>query len=70
MSAPLEDEKARGLLEALDAVPGDERSFAELAGIYEAAGRYDELVALHERGARMAPAPGVAVDHLSAAART
>ena len=69
MSDSSQDERVRSLLEALEAVPGDERSFAELAGLYEAAGRIDDLVALHERGARLAPAPAVALAHLCAAAR-
>ena len=36
-------------------MPGDERAVTELAGLYESASRFDELVALHERAARMAP---------------
>jgi hypothetical protein len=57
VSATGQDDRIRRLLEELEAVPGDARAFAELAGLYESSGRFEELVALHERGARLAPVP-------------
>jgi tetratricopeptide (TPR) repeat protein len=64
-----QDERIRKLLEELDAVPGETGAIRDLAAIYRAEGRYDELVGLHERSARTAPDPAAAVAWLGEAAR-
>lgn len=69
MSASGTDDRIRNLLDVLEAVPGDVRAFAELAKRYEDGARHDDLVALHERAARVAPDPAAATAHLCAAAR-
>ncbi len=69
MSASSQDETIKRLLDELEAVPGDERALTELAGLYESASRFDDLVALHERASRMAPDTRRAAAHLGAAAR-
>jgi tetratricopeptide (TPR) repeat protein len=69
VSANSPEERIGHLLEVLEAVPGDARAFAELAELYASAERHDELVALHERAARIAPDPAGAADHLRVAAR-
>ena len=55
MSAPSPDEQIRAHLETLESAPGDQQAFEALAGLYESASRWEELVALHEARARLVP---------------
>jgi tetratricopeptide (TPR) repeat protein len=64
-----QEERIRRLLDQLEAVPGDGAALDELAGIFEAQGRYDELVALRERAAGASTEPAASTAQLAAAAR-
>ncbi len=53
LSAPTLDEQIRMHLETLEAAPGDVQAFEALAGLYESASRWEDLVALCEGQARL-----------------
>jgi tetratricopeptide (TPR) repeat protein len=55
LSAPTLDEQIRTHLETLEAAPGDLQAFDALVGLYESAGRWEDLVALYEGRARVVP---------------
>ncbi len=50
--APL-DRRIEALEATLELSPGDEQAFGALAALHEERGRWDELIALHERRARL-----------------
>ncbi|WP_248353450.1 tetratricopeptide repeat protein [Anaeromyxobacter oryzae] len=58
MSAPSLDDQIRSHLEILEVAPGDQQAFHALVGLYEQASRWEDLIALYEGRARLAPGPG------------
>jgi tetratricopeptide (TPR) repeat protein len=58
LSAPSLDERIGSHLDTLEAAPGDGEAFRALEEAYRAAGRFEDLVALYERRARLVPEPG------------
>ena len=58
MSAPSLDDRIGPHLETLEAAPGDAEAFRALEEAYRSAGRFEDLVALYERRARLVPEPG------------
>jgi golgin subfamily B member 1 len=58
LSAPTLEEQIRPHLETLEAAPGDPASLAALEAIYARASRWEDLIALYEACARVAPGRG------------